>query len=246
MFVLSEIQDCVRLLPSLFGAEHTVALTHSLNEKYTDKVLHNVGHCVCVYDVVSYGESVVHPGDDNGAASWTNVRFRLVVFRPSVGEVIVGRIIESSSERGVRVSIGFFKDIWVPPEPAADDGRSYLEPQGRQSTAVFDTSKGLWAVKLQEGEDEPAHFNYYELDMPVRFRVVGVSFDNEVKAPFHRPPKPASAAAEPPPAIPPADPMHVTASFADPESSALFGAGLGPIEWWEGDEEEVPAADAPR
>eukprot|EP00955_Chlamydomonas_euryale_P067610 359882-Chlamydomonas_euryale.AAC.2 len=41
------------------------------------------------------------------------VRFRLVVFRPFVGEVLVGQL-KSCSREGLRVSLGFFDDILVP------------------------------------------------------------------------------------------------------------------------------------
>lgn len=42
------------------------------------------------------------------------VKFRLVMFRPFVGEVLEGKV-RSSSEEGIHVSLGFFDDILVPP-----------------------------------------------------------------------------------------------------------------------------------
>ncbi len=41
------------------------------------------------------------------------VTFRLMVFRPFVGEVLVGRV-SQCAEGGLRVSLGFFDDIVVP------------------------------------------------------------------------------------------------------------------------------------
>jgi DNA-directed RNA polymerase III subunit RPC8 len=38
----------------------------------------------------------------------------MIVFRPFVGEVLTGKIAGSSTE-GVRVSMGFFDDIIIPP-----------------------------------------------------------------------------------------------------------------------------------
>eukprot|EP01062_Namystynia_karyoxenos_P034303 TRINITY_DN25161_c0_g1_i1.p2 TRINITY_DN25161_c0_g1~~TRINITY_DN25161_c0_g1_i1.p2 ORF type:complete len:268 (+),score=89.32 TRINITY_DN25161_c0_g1_i1:87-806(+) len=237
MFVLTEMRDSVRVVPELFDANHPVALQLTLNEKYADKVLPNVGLCICVYDLLSFGDSVIHPGDHNEGASWTPVHFRLVVFRPFVGEILTGRITESNFERGIRVSTGFFTDIWVPPGPS-------LEPQGEQSPAVFNRQEGLWAVRLPPDPDDPdaeEEHNFYDPQMVVRVRVTGIAFDTEVKAPFAEPPKPAhdtERGTDVPPAVPPADPMLVIGSFSDPPESSqvLQGAGLGPTEWWDGTE----------
>ena len=40
------------------------------------------------------------------------VEFRMLVFRPFVGEIITGEI-QSSNEKGIRVSLGFFDDIYI-------------------------------------------------------------------------------------------------------------------------------------
>lgn len=41
------------------------------------------------------------------------VKFRMIYFRPFVGEVLKGRIL-SSSEKGIRISLYFFDDVFVP------------------------------------------------------------------------------------------------------------------------------------
>lgn len=43
----------------------------------------------------------------------TQVKFRLVVFKPFVGEVIVARL-KSCSREGLHLSLGFFDDILIP------------------------------------------------------------------------------------------------------------------------------------
>lgn len=43
------------------------------------------------------------------------VFFRMVVFRPFIGEVLVGKI-ASSSPNGIRVTLQFFDDIVIPAE----------------------------------------------------------------------------------------------------------------------------------
>eukprot|EP01061_Rhynchopus_euleeides_P002808 TRINITY_DN12164_c0_g1_i2.p1 TRINITY_DN12164_c0_g1~~TRINITY_DN12164_c0_g1_i2.p1 ORF type:complete len:125 (+),score=56.79 TRINITY_DN12164_c0_g1_i2:73-447(+) len=112
MFVLSRLKDAVRVIPELFDKEVTAALTAVLNEKYSGRVLANVGLCVSVHDIIGHTEAMLHPGD---GASFCTVEFRLVVFRPFEGEVVTGKIVEASFEHGVRVSTGFFDQIWVPP-----------------------------------------------------------------------------------------------------------------------------------
>lgn len=67
----------------------------------TDKVVPDVGLVITVYDIVDISGGFIYPSD--GAAIF-DVLFRLVVFVPFVGEVIVGRLIRSSR----------WVDAWVP------------------------------------------------------------------------------------------------------------------------------------
>ena len=58
-----------------------------------DKVVPKAGLVVCVYDILDIQGGFVYPSD--GAAIY-DVTFRLVVFLPFIGEVIVGRLASSS------------------------------------------------------------------------------------------------------------------------------------------------------
>ena len=112
MFILSRLRDAVRIIPELFDKDMTSALTAVLNEKYSGRVLSNVGLCISVYEVTGHSVPMLHPCD---GASFCTVDFRMVVFRPFVGEVLSAKIVENSLENGVRLSVGFFDQIWVPP-----------------------------------------------------------------------------------------------------------------------------------
>lgn len=57
------------------------------------------------------GDPYVHCGE---ASAYVKVRFRLIIFRPFIGEVLEGKV-RSSSEEGIHVSLGFFDDILIPP-----------------------------------------------------------------------------------------------------------------------------------
>merc|ERR1712156_1015535 len=106
MFILSELKSLVRLLPKGFNKSLEEQLTDELNRKLANKVLLNVGLCLSLYDILDVGESFVFPGD---GASHTRVNFRMLVFRPDLEEVIVGKI-KNCSKEGVHIGLEFFDD----------------------------------------------------------------------------------------------------------------------------------------
>jgi DNA-directed RNA polymerase subunit E'/Rpb7 len=104
------------LQPSTFSQPTDQALISVLNKKYANRVLHDVGLCVCVFDLlelsdgrVRYGDGCLwHKGVSPAKRDFTSqhnapVLFRLVVFRPFISEVIFGKV-KSSSEDGIRGS----------------------------------------------------------------------------------------------------------------------------------------------
>ena len=58
-----DIQDTVAVQPSQFGLPPEQAITNELNKKYANRVLHDVGLCVCVFDLAEVGEGKVRYGD---------------------------------------------------------------------------------------------------------------------------------------------------------------------------------------
>ncbi|KAI8850153.1 RNA polymerase Rpb7 [Chytridium lagenaria] len=112
MFTLIKLEDRVRVHPRDLGKMRVQAVTDELNIKYSNKVKHEVGLCICVYDVLSISDGVVHPVQDG--AYMVTVKFRMIVFRPFVDEVIVGKVANSSAA-GIKVSLEFFDDILIPP-----------------------------------------------------------------------------------------------------------------------------------
>jgi DNA-directed RNA polymerase III subunit RPC8 len=94
-----------------------------------------VGLCICIFDFLEIGDPYIYPGE---GSSIQTVQFRLVVFRPYVGEILVGKI-SSSNKEGVRISLGFFDDIFVP--------ATLL-----QNNSVFNSQSGVW-VWTWEGNE---------------------------------------------------------------------------------------------
>lgn len=57
------VQDTIPIQPSHFGLPPEQALITELNKKYANKVLHDVGLCICVFDIAEAGEGKVRYGD---------------------------------------------------------------------------------------------------------------------------------------------------------------------------------------
>ncbi len=61
MFVLTRLTDTVKLLPSTEYSHNALALW--LNTKYSNRVLHKIGLCIAVYDILSVGDGALKYGD---------------------------------------------------------------------------------------------------------------------------------------------------------------------------------------
>lgn len=166
MFVLSVVADMVRIPPSMFVQPTLTAVHAEIDKKYPNRVLMDVGLVICRYgSVLQIGDGVCACGD---GAAHHEVVFRLVVFRPFVEEVCLGTIAESN-EDGVRVSLGFFDDIFIP-------AYWMLRP------SQYDAESGLWVWTPNYGDDgggeEEEEEQRFEMEIgaEVRFRVKSLNF----------------------------------------------------------------------
>ena len=131
MYVLSVIEDEVALHPSEFGPNaHIPAIRRIIEGKYVDRVIPDVGLVVGLYDVLKVTDAYIFPGDlkDSQGDAACTVVFRLMVFRPQVGELLIGRVL-ASTPMGLQISLGgFFQDVSVPithlRKPCEYDARS--------------------------------------------------------------------------------------------------------------------------
>ncbi|CBI32328.3 hypothetical protein VitviT2T_009366 [Vitis vinifera] len=158
MFFLSLIEHTLRLPPHLLDLPLNEAIKGELESLFLDKVLANLGLCISVYDIRSIDGGFVFPGD--GASTYT-VEFRLVMFRPFVGEIITAKLKESDAN-GLQLSLGFFDDIYIPvhlmPNPC------HCEPDPENKSQV------IWIWDYQEQK-----FPIDGLD-EIRFQVQSVSY----------------------------------------------------------------------
>ena len=161
MFELARLKDTVHIAPSEFGKPPLTAVTDALLEKYPNKVVPGLGLCIALFDILHVGEAHLYPGN---AAQHTAVEFRLVIFKPYVGEILTGTVV-ASDPQGMRISLGFFDEIHVPAR--------LLQPP-----SVWSEEEGVWVWNVTpENEDE--HRLFYDLENELRFRVEEVRFREE-------------------------------------------------------------------
>ncbi|XP_014048759.1 DNA-directed RNA polymerase III subunit RPC8 isoform X2 [Salmo salar] len=70
MFVAVEMVDTVRIPPWNFQRQFNEAIAEELNKKLANKVVYQVGLCICLYDITKLEDSYIFPGD---GASHTKV-----------------------------------------------------------------------------------------------------------------------------------------------------------------------------
>ena len=93
---------------------------------YVDKVVKDLGLVVTLYEIVSI-ERLGTVGPARMAAHF-HVVFKVVVFRPFVGEVLEGRVDSTRTAWSLYVRLGFFNDVFIPEhmlqEPSAFDAEA--------------------------------------------------------------------------------------------------------------------------
>lgn len=193
------------------------------------QILQDVGLCISVHDIQKASEGRVRWGD--GCLYYT-VLFRLVVFRPFTNEVLVGRISSSTSE-AIRVSMGFFDDIYIPP---------HLLP----TPSAFDYQEQAWFWLLDPASDEhcadpllsaPEERMYLDVGETIRFAIESDNF-------FDLEPGPAvgeGKLGETPQgvgSIPGAPGAKGAANYSSYKIiGSIAGQGLGLVSWWAGAEQ---------
>lgn len=201
MFYLSLIEHTLRLPPHLLHLPVDEAIKSELETLFLDKVIAKLGLCISVYDIRSIKGGFIFPGD--GASTYT-VEFRLIVFRPFIGEIIVAKLKESDAS-GLRLSLGFFDDIYIP---------AHLLPTPSRFEAIPHTrNQGRWIWDFGDAEEAQSEEPRFVIDGsdPIKFRVDSVIYP--------------SIPLEQPENSKPFAPMVITGT--------INYDGLGPVSWWE-------------
>lgn len=156
MFTLATVEDSIQLDPSTFSLAHHTALSQEINRKYANKVVRNVGLCVVLYDVVSAADGELRDGD---GSLFVSCKFRLVVFAPFMGEILVGWI-SSCTPEGINVRMEFFDDVFVP---------SAMLFEGSQ----FVAKEQAWVWNINDMD------LYLDTNEKLRFRVERIEYNAE-------------------------------------------------------------------
>src|SRR3989338_159697 len=91
MFYLAEVEDHVSVEPKLFGLPTMEAVDLQLRETYSDYYDREMGKAIAAIDVLDVGEGGIIPGD---GAAYYKTRFRLLIWKPEVHELVYGTISE--------------------------------------------------------------------------------------------------------------------------------------------------------
>ena len=94
MFYLAQIEDYVRVDPTLFGLETRDAVSQQLEKTYEEYYNKDIGKVICIINVLEIGEGVIIPGD--GAAYYLST-FEVLVWKPELQELVFGNISEITS-----------------------------------------------------------------------------------------------------------------------------------------------------
>lgn len=102
MFYKVELRDHIRVPPNLFSLPLEEAVIKRIKNKYGGYISKDLGIVIDVPGVKEIGEGVLIPGD---GASYYDVSFELLAFKPEMQEVVVGKI-KDIAEFGAFINIG--------------------------------------------------------------------------------------------------------------------------------------------
>lgn len=159
MFILSAIEEEVRVHPQDLHKSPVDAVTEVIERRYLDRVMPDLGLVVTLYDIQSIEGGFIYPND---GAAFFRTKFRLVVFRPFVGEVLVGRL-KSCSKAGLTITLDFFDDVQVPEHSLPDP-------------SFYNEATRLWVWKYKADEGDEGTDMPMDIGEPVIMRVRAVKF----------------------------------------------------------------------
>ncbi len=155
MFYLVEVEDYVRVEPSLFGLNTDEAVKEQLQKTYENLQDKELGTVVSVLDVLEIHDGIIIPGD--GAAYYKSV-FKLIVFKPELQEVVYG-VIDEITNFGAFVDLGVTRGM-IHISQAMDDYVSFSKSgslAGRDSKRTLNNGDACIAriVAISYKGEEP-------------------------------------------------------------------------------------------
>lgn len=139
MYLVSKIEDTVRIPPSRFEEPLEDVAVEILNESYVGKIDKKLGLMVTVKEIEEIGIGKVIMGD---GAAYHDVVFTALSFKPELHEVVEGEVIEIM-EFGAFIRIGPMDGL-VHVSQVTDD---YINYDGKRGALIGKESK----KSLEEG-----------------------------------------------------------------------------------------------
>ena len=137
MYYKTKIEDTVRIPPYRFEDPLKKVAIETLNETYNGRLDKNLGLFICANEIEELGEGKLIMGD---GASYHNVIFNSIFFKPEQQEIIDGEVIEIA-EFGAFVRIGPMDGL-VHVSQVTDDYITYDAKRGallaRESNKTLD------------------------------------------------------------------------------------------------------------
>lgn len=102
MFYKIELKDHIRVPPNLFNLPLEEAVINRVKTKYNGFISKDLGIIIDVAGMKEIGEGIIIPGD---GASYYDVSFELLAFKPEMQEIVTGKI-KDIAEFGAFINIG--------------------------------------------------------------------------------------------------------------------------------------------
>ena len=102
MFYKIELKDHIRVPPNLFNLPLDEAVVKRIKTKFNGFISKDLGIVIDVPGLKEIGEGIIIPGD---GASYYDVTFELLTYKPEMQEIIIGRI-KDIAEFGAFINIG--------------------------------------------------------------------------------------------------------------------------------------------
>jgi DNA-directed RNA polymerase subunit E' len=139
LYLVSKIEDTVRIPPSRFEDPLEDVAVEILNESYVGKIDKKLGLMVTVKEIETLGTGKVIMGD---GAAYHDVLFTALFFKPELHEIVEGEVIEIT-EFGAFIRIGPMDGL-VHVSQVTDD---YINYDGKRGALMGKESK----KSLEEG-----------------------------------------------------------------------------------------------
>ncbi|KAJ5875893.1 uncharacterized protein N7529_001477 [Penicillium soppii] len=159
----------ILISPEDFSKFSAVAIEDNINAKYANKVIQKIGLCISFYDLLESSDGLIGHGtglvnvnvQSKISTDLALVKFRMIVFRPFKGEIMLGKI-SSGTENGIKIGLEFFNDILIPPQMLMENSR-------------FDYAEQVWIWENDEGSEF-----FFDVGEVVRFRIEAEEWHDQI------------------------------------------------------------------